>query len=295
MTDLNYKHLRYFQAVAHEGNLTRAAERLNLSQSALSVQIRTLEDRLDQKLFDRVGRQLRLTEAGRIALDHADTIFRTGEELLATLSETGHPRRAVRIGAMATLSRNFQMSFLRPLIDRADVEVVLRSGSLAELLPALDALALDVVLTNQTVARDAATPFISHLIAEQPVSLIGTPRRCPQSRDIRDLVSDTPLILPTRETGLRAAFDAWAARHDLLPQIAAEVDDIAMMRLLAREDAGIAVLPPIAVRDELASGRLVEAARIDGLAESFFAVTRTRRFANPLVAELLHKVGSQDA
>ena len=88
MPDLNYHHLRYFRAVAHDGNLTRTAERLNLSQSALSVQIRQLEERLGHALFERRGRQLHLTEAGRIALDHADAIFSAGEELIATLRQT---------------------------------------------------------------------------------------------------------------------------------------------------------------------------------------------------------------
>src|SRR5690349_6318303 len=116
MSALNYHHLRYFWAVAHDGNLTRTAERLNLTQSALSVQIRKLEERLGHDLFERRGRQLHLTEAGRIALDHADTIFATGDELLGTLQQTGQPRQALRVGALATLSRNFQVEFLRPLM-----------------------------------------------------------------------------------------------------------------------------------------------------------------------------------
>src|SRR6056297_1427367 len=120
---LNYHHLRYFQAVAHEGSLTRAAERLNISQSALSTQIRQLESQLGQALFERRGRALHLTEAGRIALDHADTIFATGNDLLATLSQSGRARRALRIGAQATLSRNFQLGFLRPVLGLRDVDV----------------------------------------------------------------------------------------------------------------------------------------------------------------------------
>jgi LysR family transcriptional activator of nhaA len=149
MAELNYNHLRYFWAVAHDGHLTRAAERLNVSQSALSVQIRKLEDRLGHSLFERRGRQLVLTEAGRIVLDHADAIFATGEDLIGTLRRTGVARQAIRIGALATLSRNFQIDFLRPLLGRGDVEVVLRSGSYGELLGGLGGHALDVVLTNQ--------------------------------------------------------------------------------------------------------------------------------------------------
>jgi LysR family transcriptional activator of nhaA len=282
MAEMNYNHLWYFYAVAQDGNLTRTARRLNVSQSALSAQIRALEDRLGHALFDRVGRGLVLSEAGRIALDHAETIFRTGDNMLATLRQTGQARQIVRVGALATLSRNFQLEFLRPLILREDVEVILRSASATELLAALEALSLDVVLTNEAAPHG----FFSQRIAEQPVSLIGAPARA-QNVDVAGLIAREPLILPTLGTSLRTGFDQWANRRGLIPKIAAEVDDIAMMRLLARADAGLAVLPPIAVRDELDLGLLVEALRLEDVTESFFAVTMPRRFRNALVDSLL--------
>ena len=107
MADLNYHHLHLFRAVEHDGNQTRTAQRLNLSQSAVSVQIRKLEERLGHPLFDRRGRQLHLTEAGRIALDHADAIFAVGDELVGTLRDAGRGLQVLRVGALATLSRNF--------------------------------------------------------------------------------------------------------------------------------------------------------------------------------------------
>ena len=110
MAILNLHHLRLFRAVARDGTLTGAARALNLSQSALSTQIKALETSLGHDLFERRGRGLVLTEAGRIALDHADAIFRTAEDLSATLGSTGTARRALRIGALATLSRNFQVA-----------------------------------------------------------------------------------------------------------------------------------------------------------------------------------------
>jgi LysR family transcriptional activator of nhaA len=287
MAELNYNHLRYFWAVAHEGNLTRAAERLNLSQSALSVQIRKLEDRLGHALFERRGRQLHLTEAGRIALDHADAIFATGQELLATLHQTGTPRRALRVGVLSTLSRNFAIAFLRPLLGRADVEVILRTGRQGELLAQLEALGLDIVLVNQPPAADAATPFVAHRIEDERVSLVGRPWRLESAGTVAALVAAHPVILPTRESGVRLGFDALMDRLGLVPQIAAEVDDMAMMRLLAREDLGLAVLPPIVVRDELAAGTLREADRLPGIAERFYAVTIERRFPNPMVRALI--------
>ena len=288
MSQLNYNHLRYFWAVAHEGNLTRTAEKLNVSQSALSIQIRKLEAQVGHALFERRGKQLILTEAGRVALDHADTIFAAGDELVGTLKDqSGTIRRVIRVGALATLSRNFQLGFLRPVVSLPDVEVVLRSGRLADLLRELEALRLDVVLVNQVPHRDAATPWISHKLADQQVSLVGSPRRVAGSAGIVELLSNNPIILPSLESSVRTGFDALASRLGVRPRIAAEVDDMAMLRLMAREDVGLAVVPPIVVNDELANGLLIEASKLPGLQETFYAVTQMRRFPNPLLKQLL--------
>ncbi len=287
MRGINYNHLYYFRAVAHQGNLTRAAERLHLSQSALSVQIRKLEERLGHALFERRGRNLHLTEAGRIALDHADAIFTSGEDLVATLNDTGVSRRVLRVGALATLSRNFQIGFLRPVLGREDVEVILRSGGPAELFQALASLQLDVVLVNQAPASDALAPFIAHRVAQQRLSLVGSATEVGSDTDLATLLTRHPVIVPTPENNVRMAFDALVDRLGVRPQIAAEVDDMAMIRLLAREGTGLAVVPPIVIKDELDAGLLVEAARLPDLAETFYAVTVERRFPNPLVHELL--------
>ncbi|UWQ27059.1 LysR family transcriptional regulator (plasmid) [Leisingera aquaemixtae] len=284
---LNYHHLRYFWAVAHDGNLTRTAQQLNLSQSALSVQIKQLEERLGHALFERRGRQLHLTEAGRIALDHADAIFAAGQELVATLQETGRSRQALRVGALATLSRNFQIGFLRPILARTDVEVILRSGSPAELLEGLGTLNLDLVLMNREPPDDSLAPYETHQIAEQAVSIVGSPERFDPDRPIRELLGAHPFILPTTDNTLRTAFDAMASRLSVRPQVAAEVDDMAMMRLLARENIGLALVAPIVVQDELSSGRLVEAREHPRIRETFYAITLRRRFPNPVVQELL--------
>ncbi|ABD54177.1 LysR family transcriptional regulator [Jannaschia sp. CCS1] len=287
MAEFNYHHLRYFWAVAHDGNLTRTAARLNLSQSAVSVQIKQLEASLGHRLFERRGRQLVLTEAGRIALDHADAIFAAGRELIGTLQEKDRSRQAIRIGALATLSRNFHLKFLQPILGRQDVEIILRSGTNVNLLQALEAHNLDVVLINRPPSRDAITPFVSHRLSEQPVSLVGTPALLGDTPDLNDLLAHQPIILPTADTDVRIGFDALTERIGIRPQIVAEVEDMAMMRLLAREGVGLAVLPPIVVQDELKTGRLIEADRLPGIGETFYAVTLTRRFPNPLLSELL--------
>ena len=288
MTALNLHHLRLFHAVATDGTVLGAARRLNLSPSALSAQIKALETSLGHPLFLRRGRGLVLTEAGRIALDHAEAIFRAAEDLAATLRDARRARRALHVGALATLSRNFQMQFLRPLIGRSDVEVVLRSGSQAELLRGLETLALDVVLTNLAPSRESGNPWLVHRLAEQTVSLIGTPARVGAGqRSLARLLATEPLILPSAGTALRASFDALTVGLQVTPMIAAEADDMAMLRLLAREDAGLAVIPPIVVRDELASGLLIEAVSLERVTETFLAVTLPRRFPNPLLAELL--------
>lgn len=294
MPELNYHHLRYFWAVAHEGNLTRAAERLHVSQSAVSVQIQKLEAQLGHALFERQGRRLVLTEAGSIALDYADTVFELGDELLGTLGDRGGPaRRTLRVGALATLSRNFQIGFLQPLLGRADVELVLRSGLLGDLLRDLDAHRVDVVLANVAPLRDAGTGWVPHLIADQPVSLVGHPDRVRKGRRLADILAEEPLLLPTIESSIRTGFDALVDRLGVRPRIAGEVDDMAMLRLLARETRGLAVVPQIVVRDELDAGELVEIRRLPELHETFYAITPSRRFPNPLLRELLPRAGDE--
>ncbi|WP_281017820.1 MULTISPECIES: LysR family transcriptional regulator [unclassified Minwuia] len=288
MASLNLHHLRLFRAVARDGTLTGAARILNISQSAVSTQIKALETALGHDLFERRGRNLVLTEAGRIALDYAEEIFRAAEELTVSLASSGRRRQALRIGALATLSRNFQMAFLEPIIGREDVEIMLRSGSQETLLRGLEALSLDIVLTNLVPARDKLSPYLVQRLDEQPVSLVGTPARLASGPEtVAEILAGKPLILPTPESSLRAGFDAMVERLGIMPRIAAEADDMAMLRLLASADAGIAVIPPIVVQDELATGRLVEIARLEEITEVFCAVTIRRKFPNPLLEELL--------
>lgn len=290
MSRLNFHHLHYFWAVAREGNLTRAATRLHVSQSALSTQIKRLEEQLGHALFDRVGRTLQLTEAGRLTLTYADSIFTSGNELMAMLRDGARQARQVlRIGSVATLSRNFQENFVRPLLTRSDVELVLQSGSLEELLQRLRVHTLDVVLSNRRVHADADHPWRCRSIARQPVSLVGRPR--PRRRAFRfpqDL-AEVPLLLPGRESDIRAGFDLLCDQHGLRCQVLAEVDDMAMLRLLARDSGAVALLPSVVVRDELASGQLVEYCVVPDLIESFYAITVKRHFEPLLLKALLRR------
>ncbi|MEJ6401529.1 LysR family transcriptional regulator [Yoonia sp. 2307UL14-13] len=281
--NLNYHHLRYFRAVAQEGHLGRTAERMNVSQSALSVQIKQLEEALGQALFDRVGRTLVLTEAGRIALDHAERIFSAGDELLATLQRSNAGAPPLRVGALSTLSRNFQLRFLRPLLADQAARVSLKSGSMGVLMADLQALSLDVVLTTQV--PEAEGDFAAQRIAEQPVAIHGVPELLDHPT-LADLLIHAPVILPT-ESVIRAGFENLVAGLGLTPRIVADVDDMAMVRLLAREGVGLAIAPPVVVADEVASGLLATAPFDLGIVEPFFAVTMPRRFPHPGLAQLL--------
>jgi LysR family transcriptional regulator, transcriptional activator of nhaA len=285
---LNFKHLRYFHAVAHEGNLTNAARRLNVSQSALSTQIRLLEESIGHDLFERRGRRLELTEAGRVALNYADGIFETASEMLATFSSgAGQARRHLRIGTVANLSRNFQIGFLAPMLARDDVHLVIRTGSLATLVAALEAHEIDMLLTNRLPMRDSATSWSAHLVGEAPVSLIG---HAPMERagdTLEEVLSTARLIVPSKDSGVRADFDLLVDRLGILPNIVAEADDMAMLRLLVRAGTGIGLAPPIVVRDELEAGVLFELMTIPGLTENFYAISQSRRFQHPLVETLL--------
>ncbi len=190
------------------------------------------------------------------------------------------------VGSVATLSRNFQLSCLQPFIGRDDVELVLRSGSLSELLAQLKAHTLDVVLSNLPVKREASTDWHSYLLEKQPVALVGKKRRGKKFSYPDDL-KETPLLLPTLDTNLRVSFDLVMERQGVRPIIAAEIDDMAMMRLLARDGAGVALVPPVVVTGELKREELIELHRFPDIFESFYAIAPSRKTPNPLVQEMI--------
>ena len=288
MAALNYNHLRYFHAVAHAGSLTLAAAKLNLSQSALSVQLKSLEDALGHSLFDRGPRRMALTEAGKIALDYADTVFAAGDALQSTLAGRARlDQQVLRVGALPTLSRNFQAEFVAPLIGRRDVELVMLSGTMRDLLAQLEAHELDVVLANQPPRGVVAPDIISRRIAQQPVGLVGPPGLIHRPLRFPHDLAKLPVLLPARGLDIRTGFDQLLHAAGIQPIILAEVDDMAMLRLLARSSQALTLVPPIVVKDELAAGTLVEMFTIPGLAEDFHAITQRRRFPNPLLAQLL--------
>lgn len=296
MPFLNYHHLRYFRVIARELSLTRAAEKLNLSTPALSIQLKQLESSLGHALFERERGGLRLTEAGRVALDYAETIGRAGEELMDVMQHRPHGgRQVLRVGAVATLSRNFLLEFLRPALHREAVEVVVRSGGLRELMLSLHAHQVDLVLSNQEARRDAETPWHSHLLAELPVSLVGTPAWKKKRLKFPEGFAEVPVILPSLESNTRAGFDRLLAAAGARPRIIAEVDDMATLRLLAREGEGLALVPPVVVRDEIERGELVETHHVPELRETFYAITPSRRFPNLLVAELVERMAKGKA
>ena len=264
MSRLNYRHLHYFWAVAKDGNLTRTAETLHVSQSALSTQIKQLEDQLGQALFSRAGRALQLTEAGRVALTYAETIFETGNELTALLRDGKQLERQV-----------------------------LRVGGVATLLTRLAVHNLDVVLSNRKVNADSQHPWRCRRIARQPVSLVGKPRSKGKAFRFPEELAERPLLLPGRDSDIRAGFDVLCEQLGLRYQVLAEVDDMAMLRLLARDSGHTALLPTVVVQDELRSGALQEYCVVPQLHENFYAITVQRHFEPPLLKTLLKRPESE--
>ncbi len=287
---LNFHHLHYFWVVAKEGHLTRAAQQLHVSQSALSTQIRQLEEQLGHPLFAREGRSLRLTEVGNLVLGYAESIFNLSNELMATVrGGEGQPVQQLRVGAVATLSRNFQQNFLRPVIGLETIQLVLESASLDDLLERLRVHKLDVILSNRPVTTDTQQPWRCKRISHQRVCLVGPPR--PRKKIFR-FPQDLPqvrLLLPGRSSDIRNQFDLLCADLGLELRPYAEVDDMAMLRLLARDSGGVAMVPEVVVQDEVRAGILQKYCAVPKVFENFYAITTRRYFQPTALKTLLEK------
>ncbi|MDQ4423546.1 MAG: LysR family transcriptional regulator [Thalassolituus sp.] len=288
MSRLNYHHLYYFWRVATLGNLTEAARQLHVSQSALSAQIRTLEDNMNTRLFERQGRRLILTDQGQRVLTYAGDIFKRGEELEALVKRGIAPEvQQLRIGVLSTMSRNFIEGFITPLIERRDVRFSLHAQGMANLLNGLRNHQLDVILTNTNVVSEGQQDlWQSQLIANQPVAVVG-PDGIIDGDSFPEGYQEKRWVLPAPQTEIRAAFDAFCSRWQYEPDILAEADDMAMLRLLARDTGALTVLPTVVVKDEIKQGTLKVHMTLPNVFENFYAVTVKRQFIPPVLTDLL--------
>ncbi|HEU0276473.1 MAG TPA: LysR family transcriptional regulator [Rhodanobacteraceae bacterium] len=296
INQLNFKHLFYFWRVAKEGSLTRATEQLHTSQSAVSTQIRQLETRLGRPLFDRRGRHLELTATGQRIFAYADGIFDLGEQMLGWLDGREEGTVRVRVGSVATMSRNFQVNWLRPLF--ADPKVVLSvdSGWLEVLVARLLRHQLDVVLANEPVPSDPARPVSSRFLGSQVISLVG--RADHWSGTLLEVPRDLhgiDVALPSTRHSVRTQFDALCFAAGVQPRLRAEIDDMTMLRLVARDSGWITVLPEVVVQDELRSGVLVNVGQSAQLTEHFYAITARHDHPTGPLSQLLQHTATGNA
>ncbi len=285
---LNYHHLRIFWMIARHGSMTRAAGVLNVSPSTLSEQLGELEEWLGQPLFERRGRALHLTEAGQVALQHAETIFETGRELMTSFrsSNTGE-QRVLRLGAVGPLSKNLQFDFIQPLLAVDRTRVVVVAGALDELARQLQEHRLDLVLSNIPLRADQERNVFNHLLGEVPVFLVGgRPLKAARPR-FPLFLRGRPLFLPSHQSHVRQDFELLLAKAGVEPEVRAEVDDMALLRLLALSGEGLALVSKIVVERELESRQIKFMMRVPGLAERFYALTARKRFENVWLGEVV--------
>ncbi len=285
---LNYHHLRHFWMIARHRSMTRAAEKLKISQSTLSEQLAELEAWLGQSLFDRRGRELHLTDAGRVALEHAETIFTTGHELMTRFRQSDQNRqRVLRIGAVGPLSKNLQFDFIQPILADTRTRVFVTAGALDELTKQLQEHQIDLVLSNIPIRSDQDQNVFNHLLGKVPVFLVGGRKMKLSPGKFPKYLKDVPLFLPSRQSDVRADFDLILANAGIDPFVHAEVDDMALLRLLALSGEGLALVSKIVVEQELKSQRIKFMQRVPGLAEKYYVLTVRKRFQNAWLGEIV--------
>jgi len=287
MARLNYGHLYYFWRVASEGNLTKVAKAIPVSQSALSSQIKQLEEWSGTELFERQGRRLNLTNAGRRVVAYANDIFAKGEELESLLQSGAEPdTQVLQIGMLTTLSRNFIDGLLAPMQDEDSVSFSLHADSLAGLLDGLARHQLDVALTDFDVRGTDDQIWQSQLIARYPIAIIGPASPGPTGAFPKGFDA-MPWVVPTKDHEIRRAFEGYCSRVGFTPRIKAEANDMAMLRLLARNSGALAVLPPVVVRDEINQGVLKVWEELPNIFGDFYAITVRRVYESPALRALL--------
>ena len=262
---------------------------LNLTQPAISAQIRTLEQSLGESLFERRGRSLILTDTGRFVYRYADEIFTLGRELQETLAgrPSGRPTR-LAVGVVEALPKLVAFRLLEPALRGPDAaRLVLREDRLERLLGDLAVHALDIVLADTPLLGSTRVRAFSHLLGECGVTVFGAPgvaaahrRRFPESLD------GAPFLVPTDNTALRQSLDVWFDRRGLKPTIVAEIEDSAVMQVFGQAGMGLFAAPTIVEREVRRQYAVKVVGRIPEVRERFYAISVERRIRNPAVLSI---------
>jgi len=287
---VNYKHLHYFWVVAKEGSIARASERLHLTPQTISGQLSLLDKYLGISLFSRVGRNLTLTETGRLVLSYADEIFSLGGELEELVHQLpASLPQTLRVGVVDVVPKSIAHRILEPALKMPEpIRMICRESSLDTLLAELSVHRLDLVLADRPIPSTVSTRGFSHKLGECAVSFFATEKlkknlkgKFPQCLD------RAPLLLPSSDNQLRSAIDQWLDKLRIYPRVVAEFDDSALMKVFGQEDAGI-FIAPAAIETEVESQyNSVCIGRVDELKERFYAISVERRVLHPVVAAIM--------
>lgn len=286
MAWLNYHHLLYFWTVAREGSVTRACEILHLTQPAVSAQIRTLEKSLGQRLYERRGRTLVLTETGRVVYRYAEEIFTLGRELQETLAgqPAGRPARVV-VGVVDAMPKLLAFRLLEPVV-RAEtpMRMVLREGPLERLLAELAVHSIDVVLSDAPVPPTVRIKAFSHLLGESGVTIFAAPglvpphrRRFPASLD------GAPFLFPLEGTALRRSLDDRFVELGVRPTLVAEIEDSALLQVFGQAGVGLFAAPTAVEQEVRRQYGVRVVGRFETIRERFYAISAERRIRHPAV------------
>ena len=295
MSQLNLKHLRYFWMVASHGSITRASELLHLTPQTISGQLRELETQVGQKLFAKSGRQLVLTETGRVVFSYADEMFRLGNELQDVLA--GHAPEAsmtLYVGVAMVVPKLLAYRVLEPVLKMdVPVRLVCHEAPLVDLLADLSVHKLDVVLADSPVSPALNVRVYNHMLGESSISFFATrsmarryTARFPQSLD------GAPFLIPTSSSASRRSLEYWFEQHDLHPNIVAEFEDRALMKAFGEAAAGIFTAPTAVEEDILSKYGVKVIGRTDDIKEHYYAISSERRIKHPAVSAITESARS---
>lgn len=285
---LNYHHLYYFRTIAHEGGIAKAAAKLRLGQPTLSTQLRQLEGALGHLLFERRQRSLVLTEAGRVALEYADSIFRSGDELIQVLEDRSLTGRTnITLGALDSVPKRLLLKLIEEAVKGGDCTVTLLEGRGDELLREMLAHHIDLVVSNYPSVTSEQGRVFSRSIAKASVGVFGAPQYAHIKKGFPKSLEGQPFILPTTHSKLRHDLEHYFSLQKLRVVPVAETQDTSVQKLLGIEGHGLIPLPEFTARDLVKDKKLVKLGTLREVQEEFWLVSAARKIQNPVAARIM--------
>jgi LysR family transcriptional regulator, transcriptional activator of nhaA len=286
---MNYNHLFYFWNIAKEGSIKSASHKLNLSQPTLSDQLKTLEESIGDKLFNRTSRKLILNERGKQVFKYANKMFKISDELNeALLNKESKNYRKMTIGFVPSIAKGRIYEILLPFLNHDEFIMKVIEGEYDFINKAFEMDELDMIVCENP-AYHLGEEYLLFKLEESTFYIVCAPKYKGALEEFPKSLSEIPFLNYTSRSSIQHQIFEYFYSQSIRLKIIGEVDDVNIIRIFTQNGHCFSILPKSVIVDSIKEGKLIVLSKLDDIKIAVHAIIRNTP-KNKIIKKILEGI-----